>query len=58
MKQPDKPKPKPPKVVREYFAELGRRSKGGGRPLKPENELTPEQLKRRRRYLKRNESIF
>lgn len=28
-----------------------RLSRGGGRPLKPESELTPDQLKRRKRYL-------
>lgn len=40
-----------PKEVSAYMAKLGRKSRGGGRPLRPESELSPAQIKRRRRYL-------
>lgn len=39
-----------PKDVSKYMADLGRKSKGGGRPRIPESELTNEQRKRRERY--------
>jgi hypothetical protein len=46
--------------VRKYLSELGKKggkiggkiSRGGGRPMIPDNELTPLQRKRRERYLK------
>lgn len=49
--------------VRKYLAELGRKggkiggkiSKGGGRPMIPDEELTPIQRYRRERYLKAKE---
>lgn len=40
--------------VREYLAKIGakggKRSRGGGRPRIPDDQLTPEQKKRRERY--------
>jgi hypothetical protein len=44
--------------VRKYLSELGRKggkiggkiSRGGGRPRIPDEQLTPEQRKRRERY--------
>lgn len=39
-----------PTEISEYMAELGRRSRGGGRPRIPDKDLTPEQRKRRERY--------
>ena len=36
--------------IRKYFSDLGKKSKGGGRPRIPDSELTPEQRKRRERY--------
>jgi hypothetical protein len=39
-----------PKEISKYMADLGSRSKGGGRPRIPESELTDEQKKRRERY--------
>lgn len=44
-----------PQEVRDYFAELGRKSKGGGRPRIPDHLLTTAQAKRRERDLKRKE---
>lgn len=42
--------------IAKHFASIGgKKSKGGGRPLKPESELSPEQLYQRRYYLKRKE---
>jgi hypothetical protein len=46
--------------VRKYLSELGKKggkiggkiSRGGGRPMIPDEELTPIQRKRRERYLK------
>lgn len=48
-------KPRTDPAVREYLAKIGakggKKSKGGGRPRIPEEQLTPEQKKRRKRYL-------
>lgn len=49
--------------VRKYLSELGKKggkiggkiSKGGGRPMIPDEELTPIQRYRRERYLKMKE---
>ena len=49
--------------VRKYLSELGKKggkiggkiSRGGGRPMIPEEELTPIQRYRRERYLKMKE---
>lgn len=49
--------------VRKYLSELGKKggkiggkiSRGGGRPMIPEEELTPIQRYRRERYLKLKE---
>jgi|GEM_PF-6092367 len=42
-------------IIREYLAEIGSRggkkSRGGGRPRIPDDQLTPLQRKRRERYL-------
>jgi hypothetical protein len=50
--------------VRKYLSELGKKggkiggkiSKGGGRPMIPDDQLTDIQRKRRERYLKMKEA--
>lgn len=42
--------PKLSKEIREYMADLGRRSKGGGRRRIPYEQLTDKQKARRARY--------
>lgn len=41
-------------IITQYLSEIGaiggRRSKGGGRPRIPEEQMTPAQKKRRARY--------
>jgi hypothetical protein len=51
--------------VRKYLSELGKKggkiggkkSRGGGRPRIPDEELTEVQRKRRERYLRRKEGL-
>lgn len=40
-------KKKVPKAISEYFAELGRKSKGGGRKPDPDDKLTDKQKRKR-----------
>jgi len=42
-------------IIHDYFSSLGKkggkRSRGGGRPRIPDDQMTPKQKKRRERYL-------
>ena len=44
----------PDPAVRDYLSKIGakggKKSRGGGRPRIPDDQLTPEQRKRRERY--------
>lgn len=50
-------KKKVPKVISEYFAELGRKSKGGGRKAIPDDELSEKQKRKREANRKYRESL-
>lgn len=42
-------------IIKKWYSKIGekggKRSRGGGRPMIPDDQLTPKQKKRRERYL-------
>jgi hypothetical protein len=45
-------KERSPEEIRQQMSELGKRSRGGGRRRIPDDQMTPKQLARRKKYEK------